>query len=188
MTVGRAVVLTVALFTCLLGRPAPALACSCAGRAPVPRALTVADAVFVGEVTRVARADSIWGRGWVIARALWAEFWGKDDLYVDKYYRSARYGRVAQVRILENFKGMDALRAVIQTGDGDGDCGYELAKGTQHLFYVYREADALEPGSSFLSVTVCSRTAPVEAAGADVGELRDIVAKSQGGRGRPTRR
>jgi hypothetical protein len=138
-----------------------ALSCSCATPRPIPEALVQADVVFVGTVARVERSESLLGLAVVVVRHLWSELTGADDPYLDKWEGSPRNGRVAHFRIAESFKGLATPSALVHTGFGGSDCGYDFEKGVDYVVYGYLQEDALRPGMTYLTTTICTRTASV---------------------------
>jgi hypothetical protein len=157
--------------------PPAVRACSCARTKPVSEALAQADAVFVGEVMAIERADSWLGIATVTLRSLWAELRDQDDSYVDAWERSAKYGRRVKFDVRERFKGAATPSVSIHTGFGSGDCGYAFSVGAAYLVYAYFETDAIDSQRHYLRPS-CSRTAPY-VAGDEAEELRGLTRVSQ---------
>jgi hypothetical protein len=149
-------------------------ACSCARPKAAPEALAQSEAVFVGDVISVERADSWWGIAAVTLRSLWAELRDQDDPYVDAWERSVRYGRVTEFHVMERFKGAATPSVSIHTGFGEGDCGYAFSVGATYLVYAYLETDATDSQKRYLRTSICTRTAPY-VAGDEVDELRHLT-------------
>ncbi len=174
-----AVLVCTVTLTLVILAPSVVRACSCARTKPVSEGLTQADAVFVGETTAVERADSWWGIAVVTLRSLWAEFRVQGDSYVHAWERSARYGRVAQFRVLKQFKGAPELSASIHTGFGSGDCGYQFSVGTEYLVYAHVKTDTIDPTKQYLTTSICSRTGPVRDASDEMAELQRLTQVSE---------
>ena len=82
---------------------------------------------------------------------------------------SGRLGELRPVtmRVAETLKGTASDVVQVFTGRGDADCGYRFEVGRSYLVYASRQKDTGD-----LSTGICSRTAPVDAAAADLLYLR----------------
>jgi 5-hydroxyisourate hydrolase-like protein (transthyretin family) len=136
----------------LMTLPAVASACSCAVGAPPCQAAWKAKAVFAGTVVDLTRdvmkPDS------------------HGTVQVNGYL-----GTHAVFEVTEAFLGMEGRpkRIEIRTGMGGGDCGYPFERGQRYVVYAEREADGA------LVASLCSRTAPVDRASADLAYLRGLA-------------
>lgn len=72
--------------------------------------------------------------------------------------------RQVRLEVSQLWKGPDATLIEVVTGQGDGDCGIGFQAGSEYLVYA-RTADG------FLYTGLCSRTARLDAAGADLAAL-----------------
>jgi hypothetical protein len=77
--------------------------------------------------------------------------------------------RAAWASVAEGFIGMDGRgkRVEIRTGMGGGDCGYSFERGRSYVVYAYQDKDGLV-------ASLCTRTAPLERAQADLAYLRKL--------------
>jgi hypothetical protein len=116
--------------------------CSCVGPRDVPSSVASADAVFTGRVVRVRRTLVGWG----------AEHgpWG---------------ARRVTLRVDRAWKGVESRTVVVLTGLGGGDCGFPFRRGESYLVF------AGERNGGSLGVGICSRTAELSRAAADLREL-----------------
>lgn len=120
-------------------------ACTCMSpKRPVCEVWWQTSAIFVGRVTRIRTVE-------------------------DRSDAGTRTQMVATIRIAERFLGIARRdREVdVRTGSGGGDCGFNFERDRTYLIYASRSAltNRLETG-------ICSRTAPVEDAQADLAYLR----------------
>lgn len=122
-----------------------ASACTCMSpKRPVCEVWWQTAAVFVGRVTRLRTIE-------------------------DETANGLNTRKVATFRIIENFLGIPRREREVQvrTGSGGGDCGFDFERDRTYLVYASRSAltNQLETG-------ICSRTAPMEDAEADLAYLR----------------
>ena len=68
--------------------------------------------------------------------------------------------------VSRTYKGTTQQQAIVLTGLGGGDCGYDFEYGKEYLVY------ASATGSSDLVTSICTGTAPLEDAGAKLRLLR----------------
>jgi hypothetical protein len=66
------------------------------------------------------------------------------------------------------WKGITSRRVFLFTGTGGGDCGYSFEVGKKYIVWAKRD-DRLAPGE--LSTGICTYTAPLEKADAQVRDL-----------------
>jgi hypothetical protein len=78
----------------------------------------------------------------------------------------AYHGWRITLRTQRVYKGPNHATIVVHTGSGGGDCGYPLQPNQRYLVYAYGES------ADDLGIGICSRTAPLENAGADLRFLR----------------
>lgn len=62
------------------------------------------------------------------------------------------------------WKGIETKEVTVRTAYSSASCGYEFEEGKDYIVYTYGASD-------YLRVSLCSRTAPLESAGADLVEL-----------------
>ncbi len=120
-------------------------ACSCIRTAPVCQAAWTSDAVFLGRVVSVA--------GWV-ERILSGSLQQKHVVF----------------QVAENFNGASSKTIEIVTGIGGGDCGFHFQEDHEYLVYASHNKETRS-----LYAGICSRTAPVERAAADLVYLRSLA-------------
>lgn len=123
-----------------------AFACSCIMPGTVAEEVERADAVFLGTVDAVG-----------------ANAYGKYvyNLAIEYVYEPLIVTFVVQ----EYWKGVFSEPLVIQTGQGDGDCGYPFEEGKEYLVYAYADEN------DDLHANICSRTALVSDAEKDLATL-----------------
>jgi 5-hydroxyisourate hydrolase-like protein (transthyretin family) len=135
-----------------MAAPAILSACSCRDNGPACEAAWKAKAVFAGTVIALTR-----------------------DVMKPDSQRSVQVngylGTHAVIEVAEAFLGMEGRprRIEVRTGMGGGDCGYPFERGQRYVVYADRETDGA------LVVSLCSRTAPVDRAGADLAYLRGLA-------------
>lgn len=125
----------------------------------------------------VERADSLLGLAIVVIQTLWTGFWEGDDAQdtqMDAWEESSRYGRVTRIQVSEMYKGAPGSVAMVHTGFGGGDCGYDFTRGEDYLVYACYSDDALRPGQRFLGTGICSRTRSRGEDGAEIATLREL--------------
>ena len=101
------------------------LACTCSPPPPPKQALQEAAAVFLGTVTEIGP----------LARN------GKDPFMMPVTFR-----------VVETWKGSNAVSRIVYTGHGGGDCGYRFVVGSNYLVYAYQMS------ATNLATSICSRT------------------------------
>lgn len=147
----------------------PAMACSCVGPPPPCAAFRSTPVVFAGlvesieeqkmEVTRLGTTGTV------------------------------RTGLVAHFAVEEAFKGIDSRKVDVETGGGNGDCGFDFRVGERYLVYAYpSEGASLESAVSRtvvggkrspaggLETSICTRTKHVSRAQDDLELIRALVA------------
>jgi hypothetical protein len=119
----------------LLAFSAPsAFSCSCAPKPSVGKALSQADAVFVGRVIA----------------------WHNATIETAPGHSSSGYSFAFEVEKL--FKGARASEVAVLTGIGRGDCGYPFQVGEQYLVYAFYTKEGLETNICTRTTTI-GRTA-----------------------------
>jgi hypothetical protein len=80
--------------------------------------------------------------------------------------------------VAESFIGMEGrgTRVEIRTGMGGGDCGFPFQRAKSYVVYAFEDKNGL------LVASICSRTAPVEQAQADLAYLRGLPSSEQFGK------
>ena len=84
---------------------------------------------------------------------------------------SNAFSRRVSIRVNEGFLGFSESEIVLHTGARSGDCGYIFEVGKTYLVYALRMDDARAYATS-----ICSRTAPANAAAEDLKYLRTVAA------------
>jgi hypothetical protein len=81
--------------------------------------------------------------------------------------------KLVRFTVLERFVGIDDSEATVSTPGGGGMCGYRFTLNREYIVYA-------EKGSNGrLMTSICSRTAPVERAAADLEFARNIASGGQ---------
>ena len=134
-----------------LALPAAAWACSCSTNGPPCDAAWKVSAVFAGTVVELTRD------------ALQPDSRGEVQI-------NGFLGTRAIFDVAEGFIGMEGRgkRVEIRTGMGGGDCGYAFQRAESYVVYAYQNKDGL------LVANICSRTATVDRAQADLAYLRSL--------------
>lgn len=120
-------------------------ACSCIGSSEACEAVWTTDAVFVATVVTFGPEIEIprtIGTSTVTAR-----------------------DRIVKLKVTEVFRGIDVGDVEVRTSSGS--CRYDFKPQGTYLVFAYRG-----PDSDLLSVSSCSKTAPIEHAAADLAYLR----------------
>jgi hypothetical protein len=90
---------------------------------------------------------------------------GDREIPEDKEERLLR--RRVRLKVEESFKGVATRKAVLYTGWGGGDCGYEFERGARYLVYASDYAGGLYTG-------ICYGTKKAERAESELAILRRI--------------
>jgi hypothetical protein len=142
-------VLTVAALATLFICSRPALACSCLGTPSVCGAFELAEAVFVGTVTRVENQTA-------------RDEDGQENIV----------GQVAYVQVDEAFKGVKASELIFRSYNTSCDTRYEA--GERRLFYAnYGKEDKA------WAIGGCGRSTLLQGAGDDLLYLRGLPGSAQ---------
>jgi hypothetical protein len=72
---------------------------------------------------------------------------------------------IVEIKVEKVWKGAITRTVVVQTANSGAACGYSFAEGKKYLVYAH--------GKGSLSVSLCSRTKPLESASEDLKELGD---------------
>jgi carboxypeptidase family protein len=131
-------------------------ACSClstfSGVQPCQNYWSAA-AVFVGQATDISIISQNSGNGTV------------------------RYGgKRVRFSLIEAFRGVTGQTVEVWTGLGGGDCGYDFKQGDRYFVYAYRNQEDGKLGAG-----ICSRTAPLSNASADLEYARAVARGKTGG-------
>jgi hypothetical protein len=101
---------------------------------------------------------------------------GADDIFVARVisnppidYSAAHQSNLhaVEMSVSESFRGRANGHVEVFTGTGGGDCGYDFKVGRTYLVYAYRS-----PTNGKMTTGICSATAPIEEAKADLVFLR----------------
>ena len=137
-----------------------ARACSC-GQLTVNEAYVGYPLIFDGTVETVEDQSSLMRSAWaMISRLI-----GRDT--DDERYES-NYGFRVVFKAGTVWKGTASSSVAVFTGRGDGDCGIRFHVGRKYLVYAYGP----QPASG-----LCTRTAPLERAQADLTFLSRATAR-----------
>ncbi len=125
----------------LAGTSRPASACSCAESPTVAAAKDTATAVFAGTVTEASGGSG-----------------GIDS--------ALGLGDSVTFRVERSWRGVEtqSVRLSVQLGAGGGTCEYEFQQGRAYLVYALPSDTPDAP----LQTNICTRTAPLAAAGEDL--------------------
>jgi hypothetical protein len=136
--IGLAPILTVLLVACAT---LDARACSCLPPGDVPEAFDLADAVFSGEVIRVAIVD------------------GDDSFSLLRL----------DIAVIESWKGVTTQNVSVYTASDSAACGLSIGPGRQAVFYAHhsRSTDFRYDWT----VSLCSRTGLLNGAIDDIDEF-----------------
>jgi hypothetical protein len=118
------------IFVVLAFSAPSAFSCSCAPKPPVGKALSQADAVFIGRVIA----------------------WHNAKIETSPGRRASGYSFVFEVERL--FKGRRASEVAVFTGIGRGDCGYPFQVGEQYLVYAFYTKEGLETNICTRTTTI----------------------------------
>ncbi len=139
-----ALLLTVLAMVICLQTETDAAACTCMSpKRPTCEVWWQTSAIFVGRVTRIRTVSEETSDG-------------------------RRVAKLATLRVRERWQGVQGEReVVVGTGAGGGDCGFEFEQGKTYLVYASQSTT-----NGRLETGICSRTALVEQAAADLTYLR----------------
>lgn len=118
------------------------------------------DAVFMGEVTHLVDKRGVSVR-WLDVLREW--FGWAPSLTPDPN----AHGYQVTLNVLTSWKGVTTTPSQLSTGYGGGDCGYSFVVGAQYIVYASGALDALD-------VYICSRTAELSQAAADLTYLNTL--------------
>lgn len=128
-----------------------ARACSCQLPPPPAEAYEKAQAVFTGTVTRLGQDDTLYE---------------EQTAYPgQRKYILKENQLTAWVNVTKAWKGVSVAAVKVNTAENDAVCGYPFVAGKDYIFYA-----AIDAHGEF-HVSLCSRTAPLEAAGEDLKAL-----------------
>lgn len=160
------------LLCCLqLGEVHRAFACSCVMPPNVQDALKDADAVFSGTVVSVNLVNQNVPGG---------------------IYSTTAPSREVVLSVVAAWKGVSRPTVTIVTGMGGGDCGYSFTSGDTYLVYAYRSSPGspvfylgdfrieIALGAQQFGTSICTRTAPIALAAADLAQLGPGAQPTQG--------
>lgn len=158
----RALIVFAGLFVVFLA--SDAWACSCAMRGTVRESIDMADAVFLGEVTDVRRAEPAWVTELRFLKARVLRSVGIDDTSLTYWYNGPRYGMVAKLVVLRDWKGSPGKTVEIRTGYGGGDCGFPFDVTKAYVVYAYY-------AGGYYFTGICGRTTLASSAKEEIAEL-----------------
>jgi Carboxypeptidase regulatory-like domain len=144
-------------FLLSLALPSATWACSCLASGPPCDAAWKASAVFVGTVVELTRDVMPNGKG---------------AAPVNGFLRTHVVFEVAEAYVGMEGRGK---RVEIRTGTGGGDCGYPFQRTQSYVVYAHENEDGQ------LVASICSRTAAVDRAQADLAYLRSVSSSAQFG-------
>lgn len=171
----RRTVLASVFIVCLaIFLPAGGFACSCIPPRPPEEAIANADVVFTGRVDKI---DSRLVRGAVLTlKFAWTKvksvFGGPDPHEIPDPPESNLRVRFEEA---QSYKGAVSETILVLTGYSSGDCGFPFKKGESYLVYAFVHDDSLH-------TSICTRTAPVHAAAADLDYLAERDSNPPSGR------
>ena len=167
----RSSTFAVAILLCVV-IPPRALACSCTGPVPFPQALARANTAFIGEVVTVRYKASLPYRAAMRLRELLSGLTGSSDPGLQEWYRSPFYGRVAEIRVGESFKGERGPTIKVHFGHTDDCMSYPFVVGEKYLVFAYLGDEEGPAGHQRLEVNSCGMTRPLAEAKEALDELR----------------
>lgn len=137
-----------AMLGCLLTTQAPLSACECVGPVTTCLAAERAAAIFVGQAIEITK------RGVAVPDAPPA---------------GANWRRVS-LKVTESLRGDVPDAAILFTGSGGGDCGFDFSAGKSYLIY------ASKAPTGQLTTGICARTREVtRAVQNEIKELRALA-------------
>jgi len=143
---------TLLILTLLLaGRTTALEACECVGKGSACHSATPSEGVFLGKAMSVSTFS--------------------EQMQIGPNQVVMIQKKRVIFQIAEHFNGSVAKVAEVITGTGGGDCGYPFKEGRDYLVYASHSPD--DP--TVLSTSICSGTAPVENAAADLSYLRSLA-------------
>jgi hypothetical protein len=69
-----------------------------------------------------------------------------------------------KLRVERSWKGPSCTELKVETGRGDGDCGYPFEVGKSYLVYAHKDGEVLR-------TNICTRTRPMDIAEEDLTAL-----------------
>ena len=139
----------VAILLTLFAHPSLASACSCEADITIPDNFVQHDAIFTGKVIRIvdnyfpifSTADT------VMSRFGFSPYFFFED--------EKRLGHSVFFKVINSWKGLKNTFVQVNTGRGEGDCGYSFAVDREYLIYgnyAYGIPD------NYWVTSICSRT------------------------------
>ena len=145
------------------------LACKCAQDSLAPpsdaeqgilRSFANSDAVFVGTVQRL---PGRFARSWKLLTYMLVTFGDRRELSDDGF--ALLYDRRVRFAVSQVFKGSAGKQAIVYTGWGMGDCGYEFELKSAYLVYAHSTPRGR------LVTGICASTKPLSEAVSDLAVL-----------------
>lgn len=156
-----AMVVVVSVLIATFAWPRTVSACSCAMPGTPAQAFSLSDGVFVGQVTGIGEAVPAF-----IAPLVY-------ELARSVPGLQPPYGRVISFQVTDSWKGVTTTAVTVRTGYGDADCGYKFSVGQMYLVYAH-QGGYPDLNSREWSANICSRTAEISAAAADLLYLQPL--------------
>lgn len=127
-------------FVSIVSVPSPSYACSCIEPPSVEEEVERSEAVFSGEVLKVTNQKDYNG-----------------------------YKKKILFDVSTIWKGESQSQAIITTGQGGGDCGFDFQEGVEYL--VYANPSSMYGDDDDLVTIICDRTTELKDAGDDLKVL-----------------
>jgi hypothetical protein len=131
----------------------PVAACSCVDPGPPSAAFTTMPVVFVGTVTSVRSGANL--QSWIDTLRAWV---GMPPVYFSG-------GVYADLSVTQAWKGQTLTAATVVTGGSGASCGLDFQLQQDYLIYAW-------PDTYGLTTNMCTRSAPVSTAAADLAFLQ----------------
>jgi hypothetical protein len=141
-----------------LAWPRPAAACTCMQPASPPGAFAQTPAIFSGTVTRITSGKT--GPARILDPLLH---------WLGVGITSSADPLSVSVQVITAWKGVTATPVSVRTATSGASCGYRFVVGQPYLIYAFDDGAQLSTG-------LCTRTAPLSQAAADLAFLQTVPA------------
>lgn len=158
----------VAILFTLLAHPSRASACSCAADVTIPDSFSN-DAIFTGKAVRIVDnyAPIFSSLDYIMSKLGYPNYFFYHFVHNDE----RRLGFSVFFKVINSWKGVEKTLVEVNTGRGDGDCGYLFTVGEEYLVYANH---AYGIPDNYWVAGICSRTAELSNAKEDLNYLTSM--------------
>jgi hypothetical protein len=160
------ILIYLAVLLTLFADPAPAKACSCMADVTIADNFATQDAAFTGRAVRIV--DN-YAPPYSSADFLLDKLGSSDTFFTYFIHNNRRdLGFSVFFKVFDSWKGIGTSYIEVNTGRGDGDCGYSFRLKREYLIYANRAYGI--PGNYWVTST-CSGNSPLSVSTEDLSYL-----------------